>query len=57
MTPTDKLKAAYRQLDFLSAMLLAWDTDRVEIDEELIDGLWQTIECIKEQVKPAEILH
>lgn len=47
----EMIETAVRRLDFVSGMLLAWDVDRIEVDEEIIDGWWYMIECIKRDLE------
>ena len=57
MTPTETLDIIYKRLDFVCALLIAWDCDRVQIDEDLVDGLWYLVEQIKNDLKPLTNLH
>ena len=51
MNNNEEIEQICKQLDFLSSLLLAWDTDRISVDEDALEGLWQMVECIKENVK------
>jgi len=51
MTQTEQLKEIWRKLDFLSGMLIAWDTDRVAVDDVGMEGIWYMVECIKKEVE------
>jgi hypothetical protein len=48
-----EIEESIRRLDFVGAMLLAWNSEAVEIDDEIIDGWWYMIECIKKDLQKA----
>ncbi len=56
MTPNqqDIITSTTKQLEFMAGMILAWDTDAIEIGEPEKDGIFYMLECIRKELQTIE---
>ena len=46
----DIINSVEMQLDFLARMMLAWNTDNIEIGEREKEGFFYSIECVRKEL-------
>jgi len=46
----DKLNSVSSNIEFLASMILAWDTDAIEIRNVEKDGIWYILDCIRKEL-------
>ena len=51
----DIIISVKKNLHFMSGMMLAWDTDSIEIDHDVTDGFWYMLEGIKKELESIEL--
>lgn len=51
----DTIVSVKKNLHFMSGMMLAWDTESMEIGQEEKDGFWFMLECIKKELESIEL--
>jgi hypothetical protein len=50
-TQQDIIHSVAKQLEFMGGMILAWNTDAIEIGENEKDGIFYMIECLRKELK------
>ena len=53
----DTIISVKKNLHFMSGMMLAWDTDSIEIGQDEKDGFWFMLECIRKELEGIELSH
>ncbi len=53
-TQQDIIHSANKQLAFMGAMILAWDSDAAEIGGDEKDGIFYMIECVRKELQSLE---
>ena len=51
----DTIISVRKNLHFMSGMMLAWDTDSIEIGQDEKDSFWFMLECIKKELESINI--